>query len=354
MNHNRNWNVLCWNVRALNAVRKWDAIRNKVGETNCDIVCLQETKKDNFDAAFVRKILPATFDDYLFVPSAGASGGLLVAWKFVYFEGNLKFANNMALAIDFSSKHNDSLWTLMNVYGPYTLEGKREFITWLQSLDISNDEDWIILGDFNLYRYPENRNREGADINEMFLFNSCISHLGLTKIFLHGKKYTWSNMQNLPLLERLDWVLTNNSWTLSYPETTSKALIMEVSDHSPLVISISTDIPKAHIFRFENYWLLREGFQDILSENWFAHNSLIDKAKIITNKFKNLRAALKVWSSNLSNLHCKYLSNSATLGIFGGIQRLKIGRMELQVHLKRKASCPSGTAKGILEAKRCH
>ena len=32
---NRSWNVLCWNVRGLNAVRKWDSIKNKVLNTNC-------------------------------------------------------------------------------------------------------------------------------------------------------------------------------------------------------------------------------------------------------------------------------------------------------------------------------
>jgi len=76
---NRSWNVLCWNVRGLNAVRKWDSIKNKVLNTNCDIICFQETKKETMDQAFVRKILPPTFDDFLFVPSVGASGGLLVA-----------------------------------------------------------------------------------------------------------------------------------------------------------------------------------------------------------------------------------------------------------------------------------
>lgn len=59
-----------------------------------------------------------------------------------------------------------------------------------EKLDINLEEDWIILGDFNLYRYPENRNREGADINEMFLFNSTISHLGLIEIPLQGKRFT--------------------------------------------------------------------------------------------------------------------------------------------------------------------
>lgn len=70
----------------------------------------------------------------------------------------------------------------MNVYGPCTLEGKREFTTWLKNIDFQQEEEWVIMGDFNLYRYPENRNRDGADSNEMFLFNSTISHLGLTDI----------------------------------------------------------------------------------------------------------------------------------------------------------------------------
>lgn len=56
-----------------------------------------------------------------------------MAWKSVYFAGLLKFANGMAIAVDFTSKHNDSPWTLMNVYGPCTPEGKREFTTWLKS-----------------------------------------------------------------------------------------------------------------------------------------------------------------------------------------------------------------------------
>ena len=53
--------------------------------------------------------------------------------------------------------------------------------------------DWLIVGDFNLIRRPEDRNREGGDVQEMFLFNEAISSLGLVKIPLHGRKYTWTN-----------------------------------------------------------------------------------------------------------------------------------------------------------------
>lgn len=108
----------------------------------------------------------------------------------------------------------------------------------MKNVNIPDDEDWIILGDFNLYRTPENRNREGANVAEMFLFNSMISHLGLIEIVLQGKKFTWSNMQQPALLEKLDWVFTNNSWTINYPETSCSALTREVSDHVPLIIHI--------------------------------------------------------------------------------------------------------------------
>lgn len=190
--------MLCWNVRGLNAARIWDSIRNKVIQANCDVVCFQETKRASFDGGFLRKVLPPCFDEYLFVPAIGASSGLLVAWKSTILLGNLKFSLGFAIAVEFSARHSDSFWNLMNVYGPYTPEGKRDFTGWLKNMDIRNEEEWMILGDFNLYTFQKNRNREGADIADMNLFNNVISHLGLIDIPLQGKRFTWSNMQNPP------------------------------------------------------------------------------------------------------------------------------------------------------------
>lgn len=109
------------------------------------------------------------------------------------------------------------------------------------------------MGDFNLYRQPENRNKPGVDVSKMFHFNSFISVIDLTEIPLQGRKFTWSNMQNPPFLEKLDWVFTSAAWGLSFPTTSYRALTLETSDHCLLVISISSDIPKGHIFRFKNF-----------------------------------------------------------------------------------------------------
>jgi len=79
--------------------------------------------------------------------------------------------------------------------------------------------------------------------------------LGLNEIVLQGRKFTWSNMQQPPLLEKLDWVFTSNSWGISYPTTSVRALDMIPSDHCPCVVHISTSIPRNSVFKFENFGL---------------------------------------------------------------------------------------------------
>jgi exonuclease III len=41
----RNWQILCWNIRGLNASAKWDAVREKIEEIACSVICLQEKKR---------------------------------------------------------------------------------------------------------------------------------------------------------------------------------------------------------------------------------------------------------------------------------------------------------------------
>jgi hypothetical protein len=111
------------------------------------------------------------------------------------------------------------------VYGPSVADGKISFLNWLKGIEMPDTIDWMILGDFNLIRREENRNMLGGNVNETLLFIEAISLLGLHEIPLQGKKFTWSNMQPSPLLEKLDWVFTSESWTLSYPNTIVKDLI---------------------------------------------------------------------------------------------------------------------------------
>jgi hypothetical protein len=102
----------------------------------------------------------------------------------------------------------------------------------------------------------------------MNLFNELISDLDLTEISLNGRQFTWSNMQSDPLLIKLDWVFTSASWTLNYPATHVQALSSPISDHTPFVVHIGSNIPKSRLFRFENYWVHHPGFLENVALHW--------------------------------------------------------------------------------------
>jgi hypothetical protein len=145
--------------------------------------------------------------------------------------------------VQFTCNLSNNTCILTNVYGPTQTERKTDFIEWFTNIDMPGNMDWLILGDFNFIRKPSDRNKPGGDINGMLLFNEAISNLGLVELPLKGRKYTWSNMQQAPLLERLDWFFTSSSWTSTYPSTLVFPLVKPTSDQVPCVISIGTNIP---------------------------------------------------------------------------------------------------------------
>lgn len=303
-------NILCWNVRGINSDDKWRAIHDTISSSNCDIVCLQETNREHFDHSYLRKFCPRRLDKFVYQPSVGASGGLIVIWNSSSYQGNVVFTMPYGIRVDFISQSSpDDSWKLINIYGLCQGELRTEFVNWLHDLDIGDDENWIVMGDFNFIRSTENRNLPGGDMNDILIFNEAISSAGLVELPLKGRAFTWSNMQNHPLLQQPDLVFISPSWILKYPHTELTALPNSISDHAPCVVSIATSTPKSPLFRFENFWVDVPGFYDVVQHFWGSDSSSSNPAVSLNHKLKNLRRGLKNWSKRLSNLHT-IISNS--------------------------------------------
>jgi hypothetical protein len=255
-----------------------------------------------FDASYIRNFAPRRFDCFDFIPSIGASGGILVLWNSTIFSGTVLDKQRFGTTVSFISVHNSDAWKLTTVYGPCDEPARTEFIDWFRNHDIEDTENWIFLGDFNFYRSLSNRNRPGGNLADTFIFNDAIGHLGLVELPLKGHAFTWSNMQSEPLLEQLDWFFTSPNWTIDFPNTEVLPMAKITSDHIPCKIVISTSIPRANIFRFENFWVEQDDFLDTVLDCWGGTPTLNDAAKNISSKFKALRASLKNWSKHLSNL----------------------------------------------------
>lgn len=75
--------ILFWNVRGLNSKARQDSVRTLVDseQKQIDIICLQETKMQVVDRGIILSILGGNFSEYVVLPSIGASGGILIAWK---------------------------------------------------------------------------------------------------------------------------------------------------------------------------------------------------------------------------------------------------------------------------------
>jgi hypothetical protein len=75
------------------------------------------------------------------------------------------------MSIEFVSTVSGASQVLTNIYAPCTPEGKIEFLDWFANIDMSDETDWLIVGDFNLIRRQDDRNRPGGNIQEMMAFN---------------------------------------------------------------------------------------------------------------------------------------------------------------------------------------
>jgi hypothetical protein len=124
-----------------------------------------------------------------------------MGWNSSIFNGDIIERNKFSITVKFSSLHNGHHWFLTTVYGPYQGPKRDDFVFWLNNLQIDDTANWMVLSDFNFYRSLSDRNKSRGNMKYIMIFNEIISNLGILEIPLKGRKYTWSNMQDDPLLE---------------------------------------------------------------------------------------------------------------------------------------------------------
>ncbi|XP_073362668.1 uncharacterized protein [Aegilops tauschii subsp. strangulata] len=102
-----------------------------------------------------------------------------------------------------------------------------------------------------------------------------------------------------------------------------RPLARTASDHVPYVVSIATTIPKARIFRFENYWVDLPGFFECVEQSWNAPTMKSNSAARLTEKFKRLRYALKHWYISLSKLKKAIEACNQVVMFFDNMEELR-------------------------------
>jgi endonuclease/exonuclease/phosphatase family metal-dependent hydrolase len=95
----------------------------------------------------------------------------------------------------------------------------------------------IIGGDFNIIRRPDEKNNDNYNDRWPFMFNVVIDSLNLMELEMSRRKFTWANRLQNQTFKKLDRILVCIDFESKFPHTTVHALNMEISDHTPLLLS---------------------------------------------------------------------------------------------------------------------
>jgi len=126
-------------------------------------------------------------------------------------------------------------------------------------------------------------------------FRRLISDLELRDLPLLGRKYTWSNQQDVPTLVKLDRIICSSDWEQIFPNCLLQSCASEGSDHCPL-LGLNDVHPGKARFHFESFWTSLDGFQDDVAEAWASEPASHFPFDTLARKFRATVRKLQSWS----------------------------------------------------------
>jgi endonuclease/exonuclease/phosphatase family metal-dependent hydrolase len=181
------------------------------------------------------------------------------------------------------------------VYGPQSDADKLLFLQELRDLAAPDRERWLVVGDFNLIYQAADKNNTNLNRRLMGSFKATIDALHLKEIRLNGRRFTWSNGQDNPTLTRIDRFFCTPEWELLFPSCYLHSLPSTMSDHTPLLLQGDLDRAPSNFFRFENFWIEMEGFNQMVQTAWNRPVSASQPLKRLHIKMARTAKAIKQW-----------------------------------------------------------
>ena len=164
----------------------------------------------------------------------------------------------------------DTKCGFVNVYAPNSPSAKDQLWDKLLSLfRINHGICWVVCGDFNEVRTPEERRGSVFVSRGATSFNNFIATTDLVEPPMGGKRFTWYNSSGNKC-SKLDGFLFSPNFADKWPN--SKALVLPriYSDHCPILLdSKSVDFGPTP-FKFYNSWLTSESLSKVVKEGWDA------------------------------------------------------------------------------------
>jgi len=211
-----------------------------VKEEQINFITLSETGRDSFPDHVLKNLYGG--HDFLWHTMAphGRSGGILLGVDLNVFDIGAISEGDFYVKFTLRCKSNGFKFVLYSVYGLAQIENKSAFLSKLANTCSKESLLYMIGGDFNIMRTPEDKSLGIFDPKWPIFFNAVIEYLDLREIVMSGRQFTWAGLGDNPTFEKLDRVLIGTEWEDQFPLATVEPRDRNISYHTPLVLNIGS------------------------------------------------------------------------------------------------------------------
>ncbi|GKV49313.1 hypothetical protein SLEP1_g56069 [Rubroshorea leprosula] len=242
-------------------------VRRLVQGEKPDFLFLQETKLEKVDVGICRQLWNSYEVDWVAKGSSGASGGLLCMWDSRRFVRRQDFSGDGFVGLVGEWGANKRQYSLINVYGPNDRQKKASLWEELRKMVTDKEGCWLIVGDFNAVRGPEERRGRTGESPDMKDFDEFIVTTDLVDVKLSNKSYTWYKPDGTTR-SRLDRFLLSTEMSNMEGEWIQQGLPRNISDHCAIVLKSRTTDWGPRPFRVLDAWQQHPDFKKFVEDKW--------------------------------------------------------------------------------------
>ncbi|KAF4362180.1 hypothetical protein G4B88_002319 [Cannabis sativa] len=198
-------------------------------------------------------------------------------------------------------------WICYFVYAPPVRSDRKMFWENLALEMAGLDKPWTLIGDLNsILNQGEKFGGTSGSHGDFEDLSNFLLMTGGVDLGSVGNFYTWTNNRKFSTLikERLDRVIGDPKWILSYPKAGVKVLTIRDSDHAPMLLDLYLENDSTHRpFRYLEAWIRDPSCYDVVKEAWTAVVRGCFSFQLISKLHRTKRALAK-WNKEFFGM-CK-------------------------------------------------
>jgi exonuclease III len=204
-----------WNSRGLGDLAKHKFLSDLVKEEQINFIALSETGRDDFPDHILKNLCAGRDFFWHSMAPHGRYGGILLGVDLQVFDIGAIDEGDFYVKFTLRCKNDGFKFVLYTVYGPAQYQNKQTFLIELANTYSKESLPYLIGGDFNIMRRPEDKSSGVFDLKWPNLFNAFIESLDLKEIIMC--QFTWAGPGDNPTFEKLDRVLVSTNWEDKFP-----------------------------------------------------------------------------------------------------------------------------------------